>query len=174
MKKILLFITILLVSRSLIAASPVTGSVDFSLSLDVIKADPVCKLNATSTTIDFGDIDPINIFANPAYGVAHFRFVDCENVNSVDISFSSPNIDEQNNYVRNTTGTDKASGIAIKLHNDAGREMNLMEKFNLIVNSAQSANLFINARVITTDPYNGFGVKPGIIDTSVALEITYN
>lgn len=172
-KKILLSITLFLMSGYLIAAD-ITGSVDVTLSLNVVKTDPVCKLSATSKTIDFGDIDAMQIVRSPPVGEVTFNFTDCIYVNNIGISFVGPNLDTSKNYISNSIGTDKAKGIAIKLFDSNSQEINLMQKNNIKPDSDDKANLILKAMVVTTEQNKEFGVKSGFIDTAIALEITYD
>lgn len=155
-------------------AGNLTGSVDVTLSLDVVKTEPVCKLSATSKTIDFGDVDAMQIAQKQAIGTATFNFTDCTYVNNIGVSFSGSNVDTSKNHINNGTGTNKASGIAIKLLNNNSQEIDMMQRQSIKPDSAGKADLALKAMVVTTGPNKEFDVKSGDIDTAVALEITYD
>ncbi|MEK9383295.1 fimbrial protein [Escherichia coli] len=152
-----------------IGAEEVSQSVNMDFTVNI--EPPVCKLNNANLSIDFDEFQLFDILAGNVKKAAVFAFTDCTNVNSVTISFSGNNVDD--NFIKNKSGDTYASGVAIRLYNnDNGNLIQLKDKQIISINNAESFNFGVIAEVQKEN--NSAKVTPGNIDTSVDLNITYN
>ncbi|EIM4450325.1 type 1 fimbrial protein [Salmonella enterica subsp. enterica serovar Infantis] len=153
-----------------IGADEVSQSVDMTFTVNI--EPPVCKLNDAELTVDFGEFNTSDIVNGNVKGAAVFSFTDCVNVNDVRISFSGENVDRNNNFIKNKSGDNYASGVVIALYDDTGNRIHLKDEQNIIVNNVGSFQLSVMAGVLKENTTTT--VTPGYIDTSVNLNVTYS
>ena len=99
-------------------------------------------------------------------GSATFRFTECSAVNNIKIKFKqagqSPVPDIENNYIPNAKGDIMAKGVAVK-----DKIMSVSVGENQI-----SKDLTLNAQVISVNK-TGEGISPGMLQTAIGMEISY-
>lgn len=163
--------SLLFVSARAICADTSSQSVNINLAVNI--APPVCKLKDATQTIDFDEVQVFDITMGYVKKNATFSFTECTNVNSVTISFSGNNVNQDRNFIRNKQGADNATGVAIKLYDEKQREIRLKDPLNTELNKQSSFNFSVTAALVKE---NGLSapVTPGKIDTSVNLNITYH
>lgn len=162
---------LLFVSARAVCADSLSQSMNINLAVNI--APPVCKLTDATQTIDFDEVQIFDITMGYVKKNATFAFTECANVNSVTISFSGNNINQDRNFIINKQGADNATGVAIKLYDEHQKEIRLREQLNTEVNKQSSFSFSVTAVVVRE---NGLSapVTAGKIDTSVNLNITYN
>ncbi|HGB5602444.1 TPA: fimbrial protein [Salmonella enterica subsp. enterica serovar Saintpaul] len=157
-------------SAGAIGGEEISQSVDMAFTVNI--EPPVCKLNNAELSVDFGEFQVSDIVAGNVKKTAEFSFTDCINVNNITISFSGDKVDKSKNIIKNKSGADYASGIAVGLYDDKNKRIQLKDSQSISVNNAGSFNFCVIAAVLK-DSSNAV-VTPGEIDTSVNLNITYN
>ncbi|EEW3970624.1 type 1 fimbrial protein [Escherichia coli] len=133
---------------------------------------PVCKLKETELSVNFGEFQVSDIVMENVKQTAEFFFIDCTNVNNIKISFSGDKVDSNNNLIKNKSGGNYASGVAIGLYANDGKRIQFEKEQNISIDGSGSFYYSITAEVMK-DSKNAV-VTPGNIDTSVNLNITYN
>ncbi|HAY0106692.1 TPA: type 1 fimbrial protein [Escherichia coli] len=163
--------SLIFITARALAADTLSQSVDITMSVNI--APPVCNLTDSTQTVDFGEIQVFSITMEKVKKDATFSFTGCTNVNNVTISFSGNNVDKEKNFIKNKTGTDNATGIAIKLYDDKQKEIQLKDSQTTVINKDSTFNYHVTAAVVKE---NGISspVTAGKIETSVDLNITYN
>lgn len=163
---------LLFVSVRAISADTLSQSLDITLSVNI--APPVCKLTGSVQSVDFDEITVSDLIVKKKEHKkdASFSFTDCENVNNVTISFSGDNVDSNNNLIKNKQGTDLASGVAIKLYDKNGKEIQLKENQTQEVDKTDEFTFRVTAGVVRES--ESMPITAGTINTSVNLNITYN
>ncbi|EOT8213863.1 fimbrial protein [Escherichia albertii] len=161
---------LLFVSARAMAGEELSQSVEITFSVNI--EPPVCKLQNADLSLDFGEFQVSDIIAKDVKKTAEFIFADCSNVNNVTISFFGDNVDKNNNVIKNKSGANYASGVAIGLYDDKGSRIQLKEEENISVSDMNSFNFRVTAEVLKEN--SAAKVIPGNIDTSVNLNITYN
>lgn len=163
--------SLIFITARVFAADTLSQSVEINMSVSI--APPVCNLTDSTQTVDFGEIQVFDITTGKVKKDATFSFTGCTNVNNVTISFSGSNVDKDKNFIKNKTGTDNATGIAIKLYDDSQKEIQLKEPQTKDINKESAFTYHVTAAVVKE---NGISspVTAGKIDTSVDLNITYN
>lgn len=152
-------------------AESFSQSVDLTFAINI--EPPVCKLENTVQSIDFGDLSAQEIKGVTIKKSANFSFTGCASVDSLKISFAGDNVDNDKNHIKNKTGTDYASGIAIKLYDEDFNTITLKDGYSRSVGkSATSFNLLIYAGI--EQESTSSSIQPGIVDTSVLFSVTYN
>ncbi|EFH4637577.1 TPA: type 1 fimbrial protein [Escherichia coli] len=121
-------------------------------------------------SIDFGDFDIVRL----SRGVEkHFyiTFSDCDST-SATIKFSGNNVDYNNNYIRNNTGGDYASNVAIKLFAYDRQEIDLSKGWTIVTDTSVSHTFrsIYYAKVFKIHEH----ATPGKIDSFVDLQVIYN
>ncbi|EHZ2947227.1 TPA: type 1 fimbrial protein [Escherichia coli] len=133
---------------------------------------PVCKLKEAELSVNFGEFQVSDIVMENVKQTAEFFFIDCTNVNNIKISFSGDKVDSNNNLIKNKSGGNYASGVAIGLYANDGKRIQFEKEQNISIDGSGSFYYSITAEVMK-DSKNAV-VTPGNIDTSVNLNITYN
>ena len=187
-KKIILSILLSVISCTAEAAFSLTSKeMVYKINIDVRK--PVCKLEGIKPgnspypySIDFGEFAALDVVTGSVNGTVDLHFTDCEGVSGMKIKFSSVDagtIPITNNAIpnrsENTSGNDPmAKGIMIKLKNGSdGREIDLSQGLKIESLSSSDYTLKLGATVV---PEN-LAVKaitPGLVNTAVHMEISYN
>lgn len=165
------FLILFFFTARAIGSDELSQSVDMTFTLNI---EPhVCKLQEQVKSIDFGDFQVFDIVTGAVKGEAMFKFTDCQNVNDVTISFSGIYVDKEHNFIRNKTGVDRASGVAIALYDKEGARIQLKdgEKIHFDIRP-EGFDFYIKAAVEKENA--GTAVTTGSIDTSISLNITYN
>ncbi|MCU7297420.1 fimbrial protein [Escherichia albertii] len=160
---------LLFIATGAIGGDTVSQSVNMTFTVNV--EPPVCKLNNADLSVDFEEFQVSDIVAGNVKKMAEFVFTDCVNVNNVTVSFTGDNIDSNNNLIKNKTGVNNASGVAIGLYDYNGSRIQLKDVQHISVNNADSFYFGVTAAVLKE---SSAAVTPGKIDTSVNLNITYN
>lgn len=171
MKKIIMLVFTCLISLTtrVYAKEELSQSVNFTLNVNVLR--PTCKLTTDNQTIDFGEFDANNLTKiKPS---TTFKFIDCDNVERLKVSFKGSNIDKDNNVIRNKTGSDYATGIYFKLYDDENNEIELDSDKIININKETVYDLKVMAKALRDDSISNNGFSPGLLNSSVALEITY-
>lgn len=146
-------------------------SVDLTFAVNI--EPPVCKLESTVQSIDFGDLSVQEIKESEIKKPATFSFTGCASVDSLKISFAGDNIDSNKNHIKNKAGVDYASGISIKLYDEYFNNITLKDGYSRSVGKlATSFNLLIYASIEKESSTSS--IQPGIVDTSVLFSVTYN
>ncbi|MED9851297.1 fimbrial protein [Escherichia coli] len=122
--------------------------------------------------MNFGDFQLFDIVTRAVKKQAKFSFTDCLNVNNVTVSFSGDNVNTDNNIIKNKSGPNYASGIAIGLYDNDGNRIQLNDKKDISIDNVGSFDFIVTAEVLKES--SSATVTPGNIDTSVNLMITYN
>ncbi|EPS7491411.1 fimbrial protein [Escherichia coli] len=171
MKKMimLIFTCLALFPTSVYAKEDLSQSVDFTLKVNVLR--PVCKLTSDAQTINFGEVDVNDL--TKIKGSATFKFIDCDNVDGLKIRFEGSSVDKENNVIRNKPGSDYAEGVYFKLYDDKNNEIKLGTDKIIDVNKGISYDLKLIAKVLRDDSGSNKKFSPGLLNSSVALEITY-
>ena len=171
MKKItiLIFTCLAIMSTGVYAKEELSQSVSFTLKVNVLR--PVCKLTTDTQTIDFGEFDFVDLTRTK--GSATFKFIDCDNVEGVKIRFKGSSVDEENNVIRNKIGEGYATGVYFKLYDDENNEINLDSDKVISINKAVVYDLKLTAKVLRDESTSNNRFSPGLLNSSVALEITY-
>lgn len=169
---------IMLVSFSGLACSAeIKKQIELTVKVNVFK--PVCKINSGEQTINFGDFDAQDVITGSSKinGSATFKFTECSAVNNMKIKFKqagqspAPNI--TSNYIPNSSGDTMAKGVAVKLLDEKKQEVQLGEIMSINVGNNQTTKDFtLNAMVIPINK-TGEGISPGILQTAIGLEISY-
>lgn len=145
---------------------------DIELTLRVNVLDSNCTLVSGSQTIDFGEMYAYIGIDNVPTREAIFRFEQCKNVEKIKINFKGNNVDINNNLIRNRNDDSSfASGIGVKLFNEKGNLITLKDDIYIPVNNNKGSELFLKAKVASIE--NEI-LSPGILDTSVELQISYD
>lgn len=160
---------LLFIATGAIGGDTVSQSVNMTFTVNV--EPPVCKLNNADLSVDFEEFQVSDIVAGNVKKMAEFVFTDCVNVNNVTVSFTGDNIDSNNNLIKNKTGANNASGVAIGLYDYNGSRIQLKDVQHISVNNADSFYFRVTAAVLKE---SSAAVTPGKIDSSVNLNITYN
>lgn len=161
---------LLFVTARAIGGDEVSQSVDMNFTVNV--EPPVCKLKETELSVNFGEFQVFDILMENVKQTAEFFFIDCTNVNNIKISFSGDKVDSNNNLIKNKSGGNYASGVAIGLYANDGKRIQFEKEQNISIDGSGSFYYSITAEVMK-DSKNAV-VTPGNIDTSVNLNITYN
>ncbi|EAA6331141.1 TPA: type 1 fimbrial protein [Escherichia coli] len=171
MKKMimLIFTYLALFPASVYAKEELSQSVDFTLKVNVLK--PVCKLTTDTQTIDFGEVDVDDL--TKIKGSATFKFIDCDNVERLKIRFEGDELDKENNVIRNKVGSNYATGVYFKLYDDKNYEIKLDADNVIKINKEANYDLKLTAKVLRDELGAGNRFSPGLLNSSVALEITY-
>ncbi|EEY6643839.1 TPA: type 1 fimbrial protein [Escherichia coli] len=146
-------------------------SVDLAFSVNI--EPPVCKLENTVQSIDFGDLSVQEIKESEIKKTATFSFTGCASVDSLKISFIGDNVDNNKNYIKNKIGADYASGIAIKLYDESFNKITLKDGYSRPVGKLTTSFDFLIYASIEKESVNS-SIQPGIVDTSVLFSVTYN
>ncbi|HBA6377724.1 TPA: fimbrial protein [Escherichia coli] len=161
----------------LIYAAEITNQIELSVKVNISK--PMCKLNSGTQTIDFGDFDVLDIITEnrKLNGHATFKFTECSSVKNMKIKFKqagqNPALDIVNNYIPNSKGDRMAKGVAVKLLDDKKQEIQLNKEMNVIVEESLTfKDLTLNAQVVSINK-DGEGVSPGLLQTAIGMEISY-
>lgn len=148
-----------------------SNSIDLTFTVNI--EAPVCKLEHAEQLIDFGDLSVHDITVGNTTKSARFSFAGCTNVDTLTISFTGESINKNENYIKNKTGPNNASGIGIRLYDENHREIILGEdNSQLIGKDSTEFELLIHASIGKEN--NNSLIQAGIIDTSVSFTITYN
>ncbi|EEX2836989.1 type 1 fimbrial protein [Escherichia albertii] len=161
---------LLLVSAGAIGDDEMSQSVDMTFTVNI--APSVCKLNNANLSIDFGDFQIFDIVTENVRKTAKLSFTDCTNVNNISVSFSGDYVGRDENIIKNKSGKNYASGVAIGLYDNKNNRLQLKDAQSISVNNAGSFDFYITAAVLKESSVAT--VTPGTIDTSVNLNITYN
>ncbi|MED9020211.1 fimbrial protein [Escherichia coli] len=161
---------LLFVTTRAIGSDELSQSVEMNFSVNI--EPPVCKLQSTDVSVNFGDFQLFDIVTRAVKKQAKFSFTDCLNVNTVTVSFSGDNVDTEHNIIKNKSGTNYASGIAIGLYDNDGNRIQLNDKKDISIDDANSFDFIVTAEVMKES--SSAIVTPGNIVTSVDLMIEYN
>lgn len=163
--------SVLSFSYNAFASDSFSKSVDLAFSVNV--EPPVCRLENAVHSIDFGDLSAQEIKISNIKKAATFSFTGCTSVDSLKISFFGDNVDKNENHIKNKTGADYATGIAIKLYDEDVNEISLKDSYSLSVGKdTESFNLLIYASIEKEN--NSSLIQSGVVDTSVLFSVTYN
>ncbi|MED9748996.1 fimbrial protein [Escherichia coli] len=159
------------VSYNVFAVDEFSNSVDLTFTVNI--QPPVCRLEKTVQSIDFGDLSAQDINRSKNKKTATFSFTGCTSVDSLTISFTGDNIEENGNYIKNNTGGDYASGIGIKLYDEYYDEIMLKNDYTRpIGKDTSSFDLLIYASIEKEN--SNSSIQAGLVNTSVFFSITYN
>lgn len=161
---------LLFISFGSVGGDEVSQSVEMTFTVNI--EPPVCKLNNADVSVDFGEFQALDIVTGSVKKMAEFSFTDCSNVNNVTVSFSGDKVDKETNFINNKLGAEYASGVAIGLYDDKGNRIQLKDALNISIKNAGVFDFRVTAAVQKTS--DDKKVTPGILDTSVNLNITYN
>lgn len=181
-KKILMRVLCVFLSLSAVGyvhAEEISRSINVVFKVNILK--PVCKLSSSSVnqTIVFDNFDALDVVAGSekVNKSATFRFTECSAVNHLKIRFTqagqNPALDTANNYIPNMTGDTMAEGVAVRLLDESQQVIQLADVMDISMAAGQSTkDLKLNARVIPVD-MTGRTIRPGLLQTAVGLEISY-
>lgn len=149
-----------------------------SLQLKVNVLKPMCRLSSGDETIDFNDFDALDVVQGRVHGSGVFKFTECNNTKEIIIRFKqagqNPAPDLINNYIPNNTGDLMARGIGVRLLDEANKIIDLNQPMKINFNSGMtSKDVMFNATVISVNQ-NDSGIHPGLLQTSIGMEISYN
>lgn len=162
---------VLSLSYNVFASDSFSKNIDLTFTMNI--EPPVCRLESTVQSIEFGDLSTQEIEGSEIKKTATFSFTDCASVDALKISFYGDNVDNEKNHIKNKTGTSYASGIAIKLYDEDVDEIILKDGYSPSVGKdAKSFNLIIYASIEKEN--NDSLIQPGVVDTSVLFSVTYN
>lgn len=162
---------LLFVSAGVLGSDEVSQSVEMTFTVNI--EPPVCKLKKADLLVNFGDFQMFDIVTDNVKQTAEFTFTDCTNVNNVKISFFGDDVDMDKNIIKNKSGPNYASGVAIGLYDDAGKRIHLTEGKGVSIDNVANSFNFRVAAAVLKDSRNAV-VTPGKINASVNLNITYN
>lgn len=166
-----LLLGLLCVPLKAVCADAVSQSIDIYLTTNI--TPPVCRLNMSEQTIDFGEFSIFDISRNNVSKAVKLSFSDCASVNDITISFTGSTLDTSSNCIRNKLGKGNASGVVIKLYDDKNKEIQLKEKIvDMSIDKNTSLDYLFNAKIVQDDSTTY--ITPGLISTSVDLNITYS
>ncbi|KAF0950595.1 fimbrial protein [Escherichia albertii] len=176
LKKILYALMMLSVTFNT-CADEISRAIDLTFKVNVLK--PVCRLASGNQTIDFGDFDALDVAtgSNKVNGSTTFKFTECSAVNHLKIKFTqagqNPAPDTANNYIPNQAGDTMAGGVAVRLLNESHQILSLKDTMDIQMRADQTTQvLVLNARVVPAD-MAGKRITPGLLQTAVGLEISY-
>ncbi|EEW3330187.1 TPA: fimbrial protein [Escherichia albertii] len=179
-KKILKRVLCVFLSLSAVGyvhAEEISKSINVVFKVKVLK--PVCKLSSGNQTIDFGNFDALDVVtgSNKVNGSTTFKFTECSAVNHLKIKFTqagqNPAPDTANNYIPNQAGDTMAEGVAVRLLDESQQVIPLGDIMDIAMTAGQGTKeLKLNARVIPVDR-TGRTITPGLLQTAVGLEISY-
>ncbi|HEB1786777.1 TPA: type 1 fimbrial protein [Escherichia albertii] len=176
LKKILYALMMLSVTFNT-CADEISRAIDLTFKVNVLK--PVCRLASGNQTIDFGDFDALDVAtgSNKVNGSTTFKFTECSAVNHLKIKFTqagqNPAPDTANNYIPNQAGDTMAEGVAVRLLDESQQVIPLGDIMDIAMTAGQGTKeLKLNARVIPVDR-TGRTITPGLLQTAVGLEISY-
>ncbi|MDD9750068.1 fimbrial protein [Escherichia albertii] len=176
LKKILYALMMLSVTFNT-CADEISRAIDLTFKVNVLK--PVCRLASGNQTIDFGDFDALDVAtgSNKVNGSTTFKFTECSAVNHLKIKFTqagqNPVPDTVNNYIPNPVGDTMAEGVAVRLLDESQQVIPLGDIMDIAMTAGQGTKeLKLNARVIPVDR-TGRTITPGLLQTAVGLEISY-
>ncbi|WDB48493.1 fimbrial protein [Escherichia albertii] len=176
LKKILYALMMLSVTFNT-CADEISRAIDLTFKVNVLK--PVCRLASGNQTIDFGDFDALDVAtgSNKVNGSTTFKFTECSAVNHLKIKFTqagqNPAPDTANNYIPNPVGDTMAEGVAVRLLDESQQVIPLGDIMDIAMTAGQGTKeLKLNARVIPVDR-TGRTITPGLLQTAVGLEISY-
>lgn len=176
LKKILYALMMLSVTFNT-CADEISRDIDLTFKVNVLK--PVCRLASGNQTIDFGDFDALDVAtgSNKVKGSATFKFTECISVSHLKVRFTqagqNPAPDAVNNYIPNQTGDTMAGGVAVRLLDASYQTVMLGETMDIQMKTDQTTqDLTLNARVVPAD-MAGKRITPGLLQTAVGLEISY-
>ncbi|HII2118775.1 TPA: fimbrial protein [Escherichia coli] len=159
------------VSYNVFAVDEFSNSVDLTFTVNI--QPPVCRLEKTLQSIEFGDLSVQDINRSENKKKATFSFTGCTSVDSLTISFIGDNIEKNGNYIKNNTGSDYASGIGIKLYDEYYNEIMLKDVYTRPIGKETSSfDLLIYASIEKEN--SNSSIQAGLVNTSVFFSITYN